>query len=288
MDFENVFSPTTIKMGGIKEVLIFVKGSHRSDSSITSNTVTNDNIILLESKKRKLKFDNNGLVIARLEPENKSFATLTETFERNTIGKISKQTIFYVDSLGHKTSSWMPPEITDYTYDAKNRLIKSKRRDLDGNIVSDDKSRYIKYEYDNKDRIIKQINQYYYDGTFPTSIDSIIYKYSDNIMISTYHDYSDGLLIGIDTTYYNSKGKPLKNKLYQIQDSKNNYEIIYKYDSKDRLISYQSICGKDCIEECEEKASFIDTYFYNDNGLLTKIIHSYGAYSCEIRFEYKK
>jgi hypothetical protein len=271
-DYETIFPRLAIKKKGITEVTVYTS---LSDSAQQSNT---------RHKEIKFKFDQRGQVIARIHYSANGQPHSMYEFERNGSGKVFRLTFSYLDSTEQKSTEPAPPEITDYFYNLKDRLIKTKKRNTKGQVMPDIMSDFTKYEYDNTGRITKVASQYYYGENGPaTSSRIVIYTYKD--IGGESQTIIDGKLLLTTKIQYAKGWKPLTEKGYQ-DKSTISFENKYEYDQIGKLIRYETQ-AETTANECPDKGTYTDVYSYNGEGLVTIISHRYEDKKCEMVFEYK-
>ena len=272
-EYESIFPRLAIKKKGITEVTVYTS---LSDSAQQSNT---------RHKEIKFKFDQKGQVIARVHYSANGQPYSMYEFERNGSGKVFRLTFSYLDSAEQKSTEPASPEITDYFYNLKDRLIKTKKRNAKGQVMPDIMSDFTKYEYDNTGRIKKTTSQYYYGVNGPaTSSRIVIYTYKD--IAGESQTIIDGKLFLTTRIQYAKGWKPLAEKGYQDKSTDIFFENKYEYDQTGKLKRYETNATT-AASECPDKGTFTDIYSYNGEGLVTIINHSYEDKKCELIFEYK-
>ena len=122
-DYNEIFDPILIKSEKIKEVLVFTKVKSISDT-----------MQIKKYREIKFKFNKDGLVILKTHYNRMGKPHSIYELKRNRYGKIVQQIFNYADSLEQK-SSLSSPEIIDFTYDTRKRLLKIKERDYKGKIL---------------------------------------------------------------------------------------------------------------------------------------------------------
>lgn len=283
-DFEEIMPPKTIKKKGIKEVVIHILGQEIEGGKSASKQ-TLESSFEEEFEAMVLQFGSSGLVSSKTDYNSEGKADRTWVFKRNEAKKISKQTFNYLDSLGRPTT-FFPPEIIDFIYDSKGRLIKRKERDSDGEILPDKTAHFSNYEYDEKGRITKEIRQYYYDGSEP-SIYTTSFKYFGD-STSTYKTDINGELFISGKAKYNKSGRLLAKEEFNNLVGKKSNEEFWQYDSQGRILVFETKSGAGSVSECPDGGTYKDEYLYGISGLVDEIIHSYGNYTCIIKFDYRK
>ena len=269
-DYEAIFPRLVIKKKGITEVTVYTSPS---DSGAESTT---------RYKELKFKFDQKGQVIARVHYNQNGKPHSIYEFERNGSGKIFRQTFSYLDSVEQK-SKLSSPEITDYFYNLKDKLIKTKKRNTKGQVMPDIMSDFTKYEYDATGRTTKVTSQYYYGENGPaTSSRVVIYTYKD--IHGQSQIFIDGKLFLTTKTKYTKGWKPLTETGYDGDSIA--FESKYEYDQTGKPTRYETKATT-IASEYSDKGTYTDVYSYNGDGLLTIISHNYGDKKCEMTFEYK-
>lgn len=278
-DYDDLFPPELMKAKKIKQVLVSTTAMNRQEPK-QANTIYVKKPITPEYKEIKFNFNEKGIVLSKLWYNRMGKPHSIVRFTYDVKGNKTKETFCYVDSL-EKDFLPLAYEITDFTYNSTGRLITRKERNYKGEIMPDNKACYTKYEYDNAGKLILETRQFYYEGS-PVSINKTTTKYSENSLTAVSKMYSDDKLISTYNKTYDNKWKLLSEKNLEYKFIKN-----YEYDSSNRLVKYESKAPVGTADECPEAGNFVDQYYYNTEGLLEKIVHSYGKYSCEMRFEYK-
>lgn len=267
-DYETIFPRLVIKKKGITEVTVYTSPSDTGAESTT------------RYKELKFKFDQKGQVIARVHYNQNGQPHSMYEFERNGSGKIFRQTFSYLDSVEQKSSELAAPEITDYFYNLKERLIKTKKRNAHGQVMPDIMSDFTKYEYDKIGRITKVTTQYYNEGKGPTtSSQVVIYTYKD--INGQSQTYIDGKLFLITKTQYTKGWKPLTETGYDGKAIA--FESKYEYDQTGKPLRYET---KGTNKGCLKNGTFTDVYSYDSDGLLNILSHTYDDKKCVMVFEY--
>ena len=278
-DYEDILPTTLIKTNKVRLITVYTQGTDEGSNQSTD-----------KYKEMKFKFDQNGQIISRTEYNRNGKPHSVYEFVRNGAGKIVQESFSYLDSLEQKskTIGFSTPDITDYYYDSKNRLIKSKQRDAKAKSLADEISDYTKYKYDEKGRKIKEIRQYYYGESGPqiASVYSSTYKYNNNNFNGESTTYIDNKPFLTTRINFNKKWKPLKESVYNNLVNSAAEETNYQYDEFDRLIKFETIAGNGSASECPDGGTFTEFYEYN-NGRLSRIIHSYENKKCIMSFEYE-
>ncbi len=270
-DYEAIFPRLVIKKNGITEVMVYTSPS---DSTQASGT---------RYKELKFKFDQKGQVIARVHYNQNGTPHSIYEFERNGSGKIFRQTFSYLDSVEQKSIEPAAPEITDYFYNLKDRLIKTKKRNTKGQVMPDIMSDFTKYEYDNTGRTTKVTSQYYYGENGPaTSSRVVIYTYKD--IHGQSQTFIDGKLFITTKTQYTKGWKPLTEIGYDGDSI--TFESKYEYDQSGKPTRYETK-STTITSECPHRGTYTDVYSYNGDGLLSILSHSYEDKKCVMVFEYK-
>lgn len=269
-DYEGIFPRLVIKKKGVTEVMVYTSPS---DSGQESGS---------RYKELKFKFDQKGQVIARVHYNQNGKPHSIYEFERNGSGKIFRQTFSYLDSAEQK-STIPASEITDYYYNLKEKLIKTKKRNAHGQVMPDIMSDFTKYEYDKIGRVTKETYQYYYGTNGPaTSSRVVIYTYKD--INGQSQTFIDGKLFLVTKIQYTKGWKPLTETGYN--GTTLAFESKYEYDTSGKLTRLETK-STTLTTECPEKGTFTDAYNYNGDGLLNILSHTYGDKRCVMVFEYK-
>lgn len=275
-EFTGIFPPDLIQKQKIHHVTIYTETSDASSKTTAPKYL-----------EMKFTMDGRGQVTSKTEYNRRGKPHAIYEFERNPLGYVMKETFTYLDSLERKSTGLLAPEVIDYTYDQTNKLTKTKERDSNGNIVLDQKSNYSTFRYDSKGRLIKETRQYYYEDSDPeTSIYTTVFNYFDDKLAGKSKTYENKKLFLTTKVTYNKVWKPVKEDGYNNLMSKPSSNTIYKYDSKDRLIYFSTKAGEGSGSECPDGGTFTETYKYDNKGLLSKIVHSFGENKCIMTFEY--
>jgi len=272
-DYDKVFNPSLMKSEKIKEVIVFTKPKNADSLEVT------------KYREIKFKFNENGLVISKLHYNRMGKPHSIYELKRNRYGKISQQIFNYVDSLEQK-SSFYSPEIIDFTYDTRKRLLKIKERDYKGKILPDKKAIYTLFRYDSKNRIIKTVNHRVYNNE--PSISVRRYIYSNDSLSATYKTTYDGVITLTGKKEYNKNWKELSDKSFNASLNSQAFDESFSYDGNDRLLKYNMIYGNGSATECPEISGFTDDYKYNEEGFLISIKHSFDENICLMIFNYKR
>ncbi|MEP2935764.1 MAG: hypothetical protein ABJM06_14875 [Gilvibacter sp.] len=275
-NYEEIFNPSSIKSSGIKQVMVYTNPKTSSDSSETT-----------KYREIKFEFDRNGFVISKTWYNRKGKPHSTYDFKRNKAGKIYQQTFNYIDSLEQKSSPF-GQEITDFSYDNKNRLVKIKERSSSGEILADNKSTYSIIKYDDKNRIVRRERYIYWSYDDKTQLSITDFTFSDESFSATYKSIWDGGQTISGEKKYNQNWQQTMGKSFNDALKSIAFEEYYEYDSNNKLIKYQTISGQGAGSECPDGGSYIDNYEYDSNGFLTKINHTFNENVCEMTFEYRK
>jgi hypothetical protein len=268
-NYEDILSPSLIKSKEINEVVVFT----HADSTY---------------REMKFKFDQKGQVISRTWYNRKGKPHSIYEYERDGIGKIIRQTFTYLDSLERKSVDFLSPEIIDFTYDQKSRLLKSKERDEKGNKVDDAKANFTSYDYDNKGKIVKETRQYFYYLNEPETSKYVThFTYNDNDLKGETKTYENDRLFITSKIVYNKNWKPLREDDYNNLLNEVASMTTYKYDALNRLVACDTKAGNGSGSECPDAGTYSEKYFYNTDGLLGEIIHTYGIVKCTMTFEYR-
>ncbi len=281
--FEGLFPPSVIKREGVEEVVISILSQEQERDKIDSFKVV-DSSFAEDYIAIVLKFNSLGFVTSKGNYDDEGKVDRIWNYERNKAHKVSKETLSYLDRQGEPSRKF-PPKIIDFTYDTKGRLIIIKERDYYGKILPDETSTFTKYEYDSKDKVVKEVRQYYYEGSKP-SLYTTSFKNIDNLT-STYKTFIDGKLFITGTYKYNINGDILEKRTFVGGKQKDANEEFWQYDSQKRLIVLESKSGGSFGSECPDGGTYKDAYHYKDSGLVEKIIHTYKGMTCIIKFDYK-
>lgn len=274
-DFTTIFSSDLIQKARVHTINVYTESFDLSSKAT--------------AKYREMKFnvDNQGQVISKTEYDRKGKPHSIYEFERNSSGQTIKQTFNYLDSLEQKSTGFSTPEIIDYSYDTQNRLVKSKERDLKGNSVLDEKSNYSKFQYDAKGRMIEETRQYYYEGSgLETAIYKTTFNYLGDKLTGESKTYENKKLFLTTKVTYNKFWKPIKEEQYNNLMNRPAATTNYKYDLMGRLVYYNTKAGSGSGSECPDGGTFLETYEYDNKGLLSRITHSFGGNKCVMTIEY--
>jgi hypothetical protein len=278
-DYEDILPTTLLKTNRITQITIYTQGTDEGSNQSTA-----------KYKEMKFKFDQNGQIISRTEYNRNGKPHSVYEFVRNAAGKIVQKSFSYLDSLEQKSKSlgFSIPDITDYYYDSKSRLTKTKERDAKGKSLADEVSNFTKYEYDGKGRKTKEIRQYYYGESGPqiASIYTSTYKYIDNRFQGESATDIDNKPFLKTRTIFNKNWKPLTEGVYNSLTNSDAQQTNYQYDEFGRLIKFETIARDGAVSECPDGGTYTDFYEYSD-GRLSRIIHSYENKKCIMSFEYE-
>ncbi|HEY9046477.1 MAG TPA: hypothetical protein VIN08_11305 [Ohtaekwangia sp.] len=262
-----------MKKKSAAEVVIYTKTTIPGE---TTNTLR---------KEVKLKFNPRGFVIAEYEYKNEKPYALHE-FERNGSSKIVKETFSYLDSTEQISTKLASPEITDYYYDLKTRLIKIKKRNEKGMVMPDIMADFSKYEYDKNNRVVKETVQYYYGKSSSDTLSHItIYTYNDNKLAGQSQTSEHNRVFLTTKSQYDKRWKPLQQTGYSGNSKTVAFQKLYEYDSQGRLIRHETKSNS-ITTECPGNATYTNIYNYSSEGLLLSITHTSGNKTCEMIFEY--
>lgn len=273
-EYETIFPRLIIKKKSITEVIIYTSASNAGKGSYT------------RYREIKFKFDQKGQVIARVHYNRNGQPHSIYQFERNGSGKIFRQTFNYLDSTEQVSTKSTSPEITDYFYNLKDRLIKIKKRNMNGLVMPDVMSDFTKYEYNKIGRITKETQQYYYEGQGPsTSSQVTTYTYRDKNLTGQSQTFIDSNLALTTKIQYTKSWKPLTEIGYNNKSDSISFQTTYEYNGTGKLTRYETKANT-IVSECADKGTYTDVYSYNGDGLLTSITHTYEDKKCEMVFEY--
>jgi len=284
IDFDDRFPPKAILKEKVKEVMVYTRGYINAPVAKGSKTIKVRKADIPEYREAKFKFDKYGRVSIRIHYNRLGKPHSIYEYERNSAGKITRETFNYLDSLERK--SFSGSRITDNTYDDKNLLVKSKNRDYNGKILPDSLSVYSTFDYDNKDRPIKRIREFNYSFSTRTTY-TTIFKYDDKKLSSSYKTTNNGELWLTGEITYNKSWKTLNKKSYDVSAKASSFEYLYEFDSQGYLKTYELKAGNGG-SECPDGANYIDVYTRSPNGLIEGITHTYEGHTCQMRVEYKK
>ncbi len=270
--FQEFFSPDSIRLYKINEAVI-----HTTEKF--SDTVNN----YLEAK---FDFNKQGFVISRKWYNRGGKPHSIYTYDRNEKNQIIKISFSYLDS-NEMISDFMPPEITDYYYDVKGRLIKIKERNYKGQIDEDSLSDFEVHEYDNSGRLSRVLRHYYWPGNVDskhTNYDErISYDADQNLESLTYNDNKPWLKCRIKNDDF---GKKILEEYFNVNSNSLSSVVQYEYDIHKRPISIKTQSGEGSFTECNDGGDFQETYSYNNIGLLFKIFHQFDNVSCTMNIEF--
>lgn len=267
--YETILLPSLIKKRGIHEIVVYTQAESKY-------------------KETKFKFDMNGQITSRIWYNRMGKPHSIYEYERNAAGKVTKETFSYLDSLENKSTGFFSSKITDFSYDEKNRMVKSKERDEDGKVIDDSRANFTKYVYDAQGRVIKETSQYYFYVNAPETSQYITtFVYKDNEFISEAKTYKNNNLFLTSQISYNKSWKPLSEDDFNNLTNEVASQTTYKYDSLDRLIEYITKAGKGSASECPDGGTYMEKYIFDKEGLIEKIIHAYDNIKCIMTIEYR-
>ncbi|WP_333820271.1 hypothetical protein [Ohtaekwangia sp.] len=265
-DYETLLPAVAVKKKNASEVIIYTRTDGESGNT---------------HKELKLKFNQRGLVVAKTEYNESGQPHAQYDFERNGPGKIVKQRFNYLDS----TTALTVAEFTDYYYDLKARLIKIKKRNEKGMVMPDIMADFTKYEYDNTNRITKEVVQYYGNSGRDTSSHITTYSYNDSKLTGQSQVFEHNKVSRIIKSQYDKHWKPLRETTYSSDGKTAIRYAIFEYDSQGRLNRLE-VKGDGITTECLNNGAFIEIYTYTAEGLISSIVRQYEEKKCEEVFEY--
>lgn len=281
-EYEDIFLPPIILKSNVKELIVYASGRLKDDTNNTAKIKVRKTLIK-EHLEIKFQFDNKGYVSKLTWYNRMGKPHSLYQFERNALGKVTKLTFSYLDSLENIFSPNFGGEITVYNYDSKGNLIKEEFLGQNGEDLPDNKSKYTTYSYDSKNRVVKKINYTFYEAnsiyTHTTNI-----RYNDANFSAESSTSNDGKEWVTEKLFYDSKWKIIEEKSFMAKTKELYSNSKSKYNSDSQLISYYV---KSRGGECPETNGFMDLYFYNDAKLIKTITHTFDKYTCEMTFEYK-
>jgi hypothetical protein len=276
-DYDGIFAPSIIEKNKLRTLIIYTQ-------------VIDDSLHRRLDKYREMKFQfsDNGKVVSRTEYNRNGKPHSIYEFERDRAGKIVKESFYYLDSLERKVThgSFSVADITDFSYDSKGQLVKSKKRDLKGNVITDNQTNFSKYEYDDKGRKVKETTQYYYGENGPeTSIYITSYSYNNERFESSSQTFENKRLFLKAKATYNNTWKVLTENQFDDQNIMVS-QTRHFYDNLGRPTMLETKAGN-LATECPDGGTYSDTYEYDGSGLLKRIAHRYDNYTCLMTFEYE-
>ena len=281
-EYEIVFPPELIIKNNVKELIVYASGRLKDDTSQIGKIKVRKTLIK-EHLEIKFQFDNKGYVTKLTWYNRMGKPHSLYLFERNAIGKVTKLTFSYLDSLEKVPFPSFGGETTVYSYDAKGNLIKEELLGQNGEDVPGSKSKYTAYSYDSKNRLVKKVNYTYYDAKSVYSHTTNI-KYDDSNFSAESSTSNDGKEWVLEKQFYDSKWRILEEKSFMTKTKEPYSTSKNKYNSDGQLISY---FVKSRGGECPETTGFFDLYSYNEAKLIKTIAHTFDKYTCEMTFEYK-
>jgi hypothetical protein len=86
---------------------------------------------------------------------------------------------------------------------------------------------------------------------------------------------------------YNHDWKPLQETEHNNIMNELASKSVYEYNTSGQLLKYETKPGGGAVDECPEQGRYVDTYSYDGDGLVSRVIHSYEDKKCDLIFEYK-
>jgi hypothetical protein len=285
-EYERVFPPDVIKRNGYKEVIVNIVGRERIDTS-KGNKIMIRKPLIKEYREIKFLFNSEGYITSYYWYNRFGKPHSIHKFERNSFGKVTKDSFFYLDSLEVPDTKF-GAEIQILKYDASNNLFQIKKLDFYNKEASDEKSCYTQYAYDSNGKVTKNYNHNYFDYNTSESTSTTETKYNESNFTSESTSGFDGAVYQTSKTTYNKLWKPIEEKTYDIKTKKLVATTSYKYDSKNNLISYFYNPVNGSPTECPETKGFLDLYTINSFGVIETLTHNFDNHTCEMTFLYKK
>ena len=278
---DSLFNSKFIRQNNIHELTIHVT-SNKMNIKGKDTTLT---VVDKEYNELIIKFNNSGYITRKIQFGNLGLFQSDYEYTRDANNRISKTVFHYLDSLGGISKELDMPETTDYIY-INGLLTKTKERDFKQNIQPDEKSKFQRYEYDSKRRVVKEINFYYLGDEAGSSSYSSIIKYNDATNTSVNKTYQNNQLFTIKKTNFDKLGRVVSSNLYD-SDNKLIQQEWYYYNSYGQLIKASTKSFEGIFSECPDAGTFTNIYSYNKLGLLESIRHQYNTTECKLRFTYK-
>jgi hypothetical protein len=279
-NFENIFSPETIKKNNITQLIIYT--TSRQSSKNPKDTTYK--IIDKEYTEMILKFDSNGFVETQILFNRLGKYHSSYEFTRDNGNRILTKTFHYLDSLGGKVKD-MGVEKSVYSY-SSGHLKQVKKLGENGQIEPDNKSTYTSYEYDAKGRIVVEVRQTYYDPSTPIYYYQTKIRYNDATNSSIAITNDKKRLFSTVINNYRPDMKLLSQKSYYGLNKKLSYEKVLAYTATGQLQYFQTKSSGGG-SECPDGGNLDDNYFYSPINLISNIRHHYKNTICEMRFVYK-
>jgi hypothetical protein len=269
--FESFFEPNIINLNNIDTAIILTKEKY--------NDTLNNYI------QGKFIFNDKGYVDSKIEYFGGNPNSISE-YERDSLNNITKIIFTYLDSNENKSNS-MSPKVRDLKYNKDNRLIKIKERDYDGNLNEDSISNYTLYEYQDS-RKVKILHHFYWKGN-----DTVVHNYNKELI--TYIDaneseskvYIDNILFLTITRHYDSFGKVIDEEVFNERLNSLAISEKYTYSNSGKILTYNVTSGDGAGTECPDGDNYNENYIYEQQGLISEIIHEFEGVQCIMTVEYK-
>jgi hypothetical protein len=169
-DFESFFDPSVIKSKRITEVNIYITAGEKNNKTKAATPVKSTDQKYIQEL---FRFNRDGYAV-----QKRTFNSDKEdhfySFNRDTKNNIVQSISQFFDSTG-RISTETKPEITDYTVDEYGDIVKRKKRDVNGNILPDEKTEYTITEYNNVGLKTKETTHFYWDWREPPDYFNITY-----------------------------------------------------------------------------------------------------------------
>jgi hypothetical protein len=270
-EYETIFPHEKMKSEGIKQVIVYTTGSSSADST---------RMLFSKYIELKFNFDADGYVASRIHFHQGTSNYIYE-FERNAKKQITRLTVFYLDSLEQKATT-NPSEIIDFIYDKKGRLIEEWPR-LPVHLEST--KNYTKHKYFRNGKLKKTTRKIWYDDINKWEIITS-YRYAAGNLIQTSKTVTNGELFTSDSITYNKDQQVLSEQTYNHLTHAKAWDKKYEYNANGQLVRFGMRSGPGGGTECADGGNFSEYYFYPGNGLIERIVHKYGIYTCAMGFEY--
>lgn len=271
-EYEQLFPPASIRAAGTKALIFYTRVRAVGDQTADSRPATYREI--------EFRFDAQGYVAEIIQYGNGGVAFGKNKLVRDVAThNIQMTTLLFLDPFGNAMTAF-PSSTTDYFYDEKNLLTKTKVRGLKGEILPDSLASYQQFEYDILRRVIRSRDYSWYptaesldNGTETVFNDT---NFTSRSRLSTGPD-----LLMTSETSYNTDWQPVRQVDTDPATGEPIAEQNWKYDDNGRLVRYtiRSFSGG---SECPDGGTFEETHTYTPEGILQKVEHVFDGHLCEI------
>jgi hypothetical protein len=272
--YADFFAPNLISSANIRQATIY-----------TTEKINDTKKRYLQTK---FEFNKQGYVIKRKWYIMGGKPQSMYSYDRNEKNEITTVTFSYLDR-NEKKIDFMSPEVTDYHYSNNGKLIKTKQRGNNGEVLADSMTNYESFKYDVNGKMIKNIRHLYWEGFESGS--KHVYNKTHLEYVNEYERsskiYIDDELFLTSTTKFNNQGNKTFQEDFNVKMNSLASSTIYNYDEKNNLSFIKVRSGEGAGTECEDGGNFQETYFYDERGLVKIIIHEFENVECKMEVEFK-